>query len=235
MEERNIALEEVNQIIPVVERIENLYAQVTQLEQRSETIMADEERRKKRFKKLLRLPARLIVIATALVILHLNKKNLELTQAGIIFGVGIATAIIFYFLMSKTVVGNMKPRKESLRRIASNDELIQQLHGEMGDYYQQNIDLLESFPPDYQYIEAVRFFQKALLNRRADSLKEAINLYEDYLYKQNMTETVRQQHAEQVAYLQSIENASYTAANNAARAASDINFWGTVNHMSRSA
>ena len=135
MEERNIALEEVNQIIPVVEQIENLYAQVTQLEQRSETIMADEERRKKRFKKLLRLPARLIVIATALVILHLNKKNLELTQAGIIFGVGIATAIIFYFLMSKTVVGNMKPRKESLRRIASNDELIQQLHGEMGDYY----------------------------------------------------------------------------------------------------
>ena len=53
-------------------------------------------------------------------------------------------------------------------------------------------------PDDYLNSEAVLYFIQALRNKRADSLKEAINLYESFLYQAKM-ESMQSQ---QIAYAQ---------------------------------
>ena len=46
----------------------------------------------------------------------------------------------------------------------------------------------ELIPDDYQSSYAVQYFLKVIENRRADSLKEAFNLFEEYKHQQKMEE-----------------------------------------------
>ncbi|MEC4177046.1 hypothetical protein VJ918_07855 [Adlercreutzia sp. R21] len=49
------------------------------------------------------------------------------------------------------------------------------------------------YPPSYVSVDAASFFAKAVDNQRADTLKEAINLYEEYLHRNHMeAEAARQ-------------------------------------------
>lgn len=48
-------------------------------------------------------------------------------------------------------------------------------------------------PPDYRYRQALEFIYKALLNQRATTMQQAVNLYEDDLHKRNMESMQRQQ------------------------------------------
>ena len=54
-------------------------------------------------------------------------------------------------------------------------------------------DLVKEFPPDYCYSYAVGKFISYLQNLRADSLKEAVNLFEDEEYKNRMMAEQRRQ------------------------------------------
>lgn len=46
--------------------------------------------------------------------------------------------------------------------------------------------MLELIPEDYRSPNAVQYFLKAIQNQRADTLKEAINLFEEYRHQQRM-------------------------------------------------
>lgn len=49
------------------------------------------------------------------------------------------------------------------------------------------------YPPSYVSVDAASFFAKAVDNQRADTLKEAVNLYEEYLHRNHMeAEAARQ-------------------------------------------
>ena len=52
--------------------------------------------------------------------------------------------------------------------------------------------LQKTVPQDYATIDAIEFMVTALMNLRADSLKEAINLYEEHLHRQEMLESQNQ-------------------------------------------
>ncbi len=66
--------------------------------------------------------------------------------------------------------------------------------------YQDSQPLIEAFPPDYCYSEAVGRVIFFLENQRADTLKEALNLYENELYQSRMlAEQKKQTQAAQVS------------------------------------
>lgn len=55
---------------------------------------------------------------------------------------------------------------------------------------------LRLLPPKYIYLEAIDYFVDVIINMRADSIKEAVNLYEEHLHRERM-ETTQHQIAEQ--------------------------------------
>lgn len=86
----------------------------------------------------------------------------------------------------------------------------------------QNENILATLPRDYRYYDAVAFFESALANGRADSMKEAINLYEEHIHRMNMELNGRQmleQSRMQGVMLANIEENSRAAAYNSNMAA----------------
>ena len=62
-------------------------------------------------------------------------------------------------------------------------ELNKQLR-EVQQAYRERV--LSWYPPNYCYIEAAEFFLNAVINRRADTIKECVNLYETTLHQQRV-------------------------------------------------
>lgn len=86
----------------------------------------------------------------------------------------------------------------------------------------ENLDLINNIGRDYRYYDAVAFFEKVIMNGQADSLKEATNLYEEYLHRLRMeinSQKLLEKAEQQVAMLAQIEINSYEAARNAGIAA----------------
>ena len=71
-------------------------------------------------------------------------------------------------------------------------EICKQIKADRAKYLSDNDSLLAFIPQDYRNIHAIGFMTTAIKNCRADSLKEAINLYEEELYRLNMLEKAEQ-------------------------------------------
>ncbi len=73
---------------------------------------------------------------------------------------------------------------EQNAQIKANEQLIlQKIHATQVEYTEQ---IAPWYPEKYCYIEAIEFFVNMVENYRADTLKEAINLYEDTMHKNRM-------------------------------------------------
>ncbi len=82
---------------------------------------------------------------------------------------------------------------EYQNRIDSYVEALYDIDSKIAISYMYIEDLVDSFPPDYCYAYAVGKFISYIQNLRADSLKEAINLFEDEEYKNQMLSEQRKQ------------------------------------------
>ena len=51
---------------------------------------------------------------------------------------------------------------------------------------QQSLALIGPIPADYRSFEALSFFEQALANGRAESIKEVMNLYEEHLHRMTL-------------------------------------------------
>lgn len=91
---------------------------------------------------------------------------------------------------------------------------------------------LSLLPPRYTYLEAIDFFIDVIVNLRADSMKEAVNLYEEHLHRQRM-EAAQNKLAEQQtqmlqlqqenqAILNSISQSSLSASSSVQRVEADV-------------
>lgn len=66
--------------------------------------------------------------------------------------------------------------------IKNRDSIIKIQKG-INDYMRQNKDIIDFLPPNYSNTNAVLFMLSAVSNYRADSIKEAVNLYEEHLHR----------------------------------------------------
>ena len=97
--------------------------------------------------------------------------------------------IVLLISIPRTKKKNAKIATENHTRIkeqneATNESLTQQINqiaDEFIEYWNSNLHLLDFLPEDYRTAHAVCFMLKAVKNFRADSLKEAINLYDQEL------------------------------------------------------
>lgn len=65
----------------------------------------------------------------------------------------------------------------------SNNEVIERIKKEKSEIVQKYSFVVDIIPPDYRDTTACGFIASALINKRADNIKEALNLYEETLHR----------------------------------------------------
>lgn len=135
----------------------------------------------------------------------------------------IAVGFAIWFLTAQLVRKRFRARGEAERpEDQTLTARLENISNSLVSITQQNQTLIDAMPRDYQNYEAVCFFEQALANGRADSMQEAINLYEEQLHRMTMEQNSRR--AVQEQYLQSqmiadIQKSSRAAAINSGIAA----------------
>ena len=105
---------------------------------------------------------------------------------------------------------------------------IPKIESQIAITYTNAEPLIKSFPPDYCYAEAISRVIFFIKNSRADSMKEALNMYEDEVYKDKMLAEQKKQTAyakiSAAANIQTAYNTGQIAKNTAdiARNTADI-------------
>ena len=109
----------------------------------------------------------------------------------IMFVVGIFATIISV-IRAKSVLKRSK--KELVELNQQIPTMIEQLSGP-----------LSFVPPDYRFSEAVEYFFRSFCNQRADTLKEAVILYDNYMHQKKMESAQEALVQQQVLALKEIE------------------------------
>ncbi|MDY3691883.1 MAG: hypothetical protein SO072_07920 [Dysosmobacter sp.] len=230
MNEREIALEKVNMALPVYERINELYFAANSLNQRAMAARADEERVRQNMKKRHKTDWKnmdygrffigfIILIPLMVAVDSTVKKMPSFVSALLKIAIIIGGAMLY--LKRKERIKNKHEQTE-----AQINTMMPQMESISREIYRvttENQEKINLMPRDYRYYDAVVFFESALANGRADSMKEAINLYEETIHRQNMELHGRQmleQCRMQSAMLANIEQYSKEAAINSGIAAS---------------
>lgn len=118
--------------------------------------------------------------------------------------------------------------------VQSNQTTVLRIQKEKEAMVTEYSSLLNVLPPDYRDLTACGFILTALGNGRADTLKEAINLYEETLYRYRMQNAI-QNYANAVANLQNqvmeqmeIMNSRLSEANSRLRGLEDWEFYKAI-------
>lgn len=70
---------------------------------------------------------------------------------------------------------------------------------------EQLTEPLTYVPPSYRYSEAIEYFYNSFCNKRADELKEAVNLYDTYVHRRSLEESQQVMIQNQVEMLKKID------------------------------
>ena len=81
--------------------------------------------------------------------------------------------------------------------------------------------VLSLMPPKYIYLEAIDFFIEMVVNMRADSMKEAVNLYEEHLHRMRL-EASQKQIAEQQERILQIQQENQAILNSVGDSVNDM-------------
>lgn len=104
----------------------------------------------------------------------------------------------FVFCIVYLLYQNSRAKKEAAKFMTdwetTGKQKLNDLNAQLQDLraYQQELaqeqaaSTLSLLPPKYTYLEAIDFFIDVIVNLRADSMKEAVNLYEEHLHRQRM-------------------------------------------------
>ena len=122
-----------------------------------------------------------IIMFFALV-LAISNGNVGELVAGAILSAGV---YVFYLMKYKNIPD------ETAKMKAEYEEMLDRIKRINNE---NDFDIV---PVDYRNNDAMFFFCKALKNRRAYTIQEAVNLYEDELHKQHITDLYEKHHGDQ--------------------------------------
>ncbi len=74
---------------------------------------------------------------------------------------------------------------------------MENIENQVMEYVKENLHRIEFIPMRYRNLSAISFFYDAISDCLADTLKEASNLYEEYLHRCRLEETAQEALAEQ--------------------------------------
>lgn len=197
--ERRQALSEVNNALPVLEQVKNLYMQALNINEQLTLarVMKIRECKEKEIKQhLLKFIPQIAVyfIAWAALTSIVSSISYRLlpssTTSGITLLFAFAPAITL--LVIKLIydrsrmerfasLGEMTPEEEA--PFEADFDLISQAITQLSV---ENEDRIDPIPRDYRNYDAVVYFERVLANGQAYSMREALNLYEEYLHRQRL-------------------------------------------------
>lgn len=110
-------------------------------------------------------------------------------------------SLLLAVFSAKAFEKKLIPSKEQAKQ--KYDEEIEQYKEQYLEYYKKVYPMLSKWlPEDYWYLTAVQSITTYFKNNRADSLKEALNLYEEEMYRlrmENMQENILRENEKQTA------------------------------------
>ena len=146
-----------------------------------------------------------------------------LEEIGLVSDLSTASLTFFFVAAFLIYAGGLTlailMRKRSVNKMNANKEAIQKdiyaMRSRQDELYMSISNVLEKVPQDYRYYIAINYIVDCLQKGRADSMKEAINLYEEQLHRWKlenaaMEAVILQQ--QQAASLRSIQASSRVAA-----------------------
>lgn len=228
---RQAVLADVQNALPVFEQINDLYLQAENLKQQVMVSHAKAEDGNARYGKVIAIIAAVLTYAVLDWIFRLLVGHFSGTVAFIYICVAIGIVVLVYRAIKKK---DKAHREEGVQRV--QDQLSVQMEDisrEICRLFKENQTVILPIPRDYRNYNAVVFFESALANGRADNMKEALNLYEEYLHRAAMelnSQLALEQSRQQSAMLADIEESSRQAAVNSGIAAgfSVLNFLSNI-------
>ena len=220
MEERIQTLSDIRVALPVLAQIDNICDDIVNLDQQNmalQTGLASHRHNHSRLCASLAAFGAYVVLAYAL---HFIGKLIAIRgAAAFVFMLGILVAI---FVVYTKVKSNILASTKGDEIIETNNGTIENMSQHIYRIVEENQNYIDVLPRDYRYFSAASFFEKVLANGQADSIKEAISLYEEHLHRQRIENMNVQRifiEEQQARMLANIEHNSASAANSAGTAA----------------
>lgn len=188
MQTREELLSGLNDAVSIIRQLSNIQTRLNQVRGQYKSILPN--------KKMGKLAKFILIFMILNCVYNLVRLNIW----GIIIGaveLGVAYVII-KFVYKKM---NEKIDTDNQRIVAENENVKAQEQAVLNELQKVQIAYRERvsswYPDNYCSVEAVEFFYNAVMNYRADNLKEAINLYETFLHQRrveaNQKKAVEQQ------------------------------------------
>ena len=227
---RQAALADVQKALPVFQQINDLYLQAENLNQQVMMSQAKVADGNNRYGKLKGIIAVVLGYAVLNIIFYFVASISEALAIPYIIAVVVGLIVLY------NKVKRQDLEKRNLAVQQTRDALTPQMEAISQEVYRifmENEAVILPIPRDYRNLAAVTFFESALANGRADSMKEALNLYEEHLHRTALemnSQLALEQSRRQSAMLADIEASSRQTAINSGIAAgfSVLNFLSNI-------
>lgn len=239
MNDQELALSNVSAALAVLKEINELYLSASAINQQHMVREVERRSQKGRFGKLQYRVGFAPALLFVWVLFKLLTKVFEGASEKVNNSV-MGVFLIFFIVFLAVVHFKLKKKiDEKYSASPEEDESYQkQLDAISKEIYNTTIanqEIINKLPRDYRYYDAAVYFEKALANGQAESMKEVINLYEEHMHRMAMEENSKialEQSRRQSAMLADIQNSSRQTAKNSAIAAtfSVLNF---IDNLSR--
>lgn len=183
MNEREQAISVVNNALPIYDKINELYLTATNLEQQAMVKRALAQQKAARSVK----PA-LYPILTFIAMDILFYISAFLSEIFPVMRTVTALIVPTTIIACITVYKVQKRKAQELAQVDTSefDDQIVELSDDVVRFIENNQEIINTIPRDYRFYDAVAFFEKVLANGQADSMKEAMNLYDRHTHERTL-------------------------------------------------
>lgn len=214
MTEREQTLNDVTVALPLLQRIDELYHEAAELQEPISCMQAElDERKAKKSRRVL-----LSIFTGYIGVIVVNQLPIPI-YGGLRGILWIAFGVLFYQYAKKRLVQQQQKIDAKRQSIMPR---IDEISKEVYDISTNNAEAIDKLPRDYRYYNAVSHFEHTLANGQADSMKEAISLYEEFLHRCRLeadSARIIQENMRQTEMLESINKSSKSTAINSGVAA----------------
>ena len=231
MNEREEVLERIRHAMQPLKKIQDLYYQAVSIDQRNMADQAVSAQSKDKIGSFIGIIAAIVVFGLLDWLEVILCRKVLKTSSLIVMIILVLIAVAISYGVYRFIKGLLTKQSTSLKSaVKSNNERIAAISEEIESIARDNSDVISILPRDYRYYDAAEFMEAAFENGRADSLKEAINLYEEHLHRlrvENINQQVLRSNQLQCKMLENIE---YNSAN-AARGADIAAVFSVLNYL----
>lgn len=201
-EQKELIITKLQQLLPYVTRVERELAHISDLKSK---MKEDYERKEMREEGIVNLFQRSagIIVAVWIILFGIIAFLLcciapDWRDINMVITMVIAT-VLTVFIIKKFCSYLMDDTEYRMKRSQKEEEL-KKAEDDLQEYCKKSSvsSLLEIVPKEYCSKDAIEFLLRMFRNGRADTMKEAINLYEEYLYREDM-KNAHNQHSEAIA------------------------------------